>query len=321
MIVAVDLGSNTLRGVQWECLEGAKGYFEEIVRLGEGVWERGYISEEAVERVIEGLNRMKEEFNLSGPELKRVKGIGTEALRRAKNRNWVLGQIRRATGIRIKVISPSREAFLGAIGVERCLRVHNFEEYRHFLMVDIGGGSTEITLRHREGVVSKSFPVGIVKLAEQFRTPERIALHLREYRPLFREFFQNLYARFRKPKILVGSSGTPTTLANLKHGGTYSTYDRFKVNGTILTEEEIREWYDRLLGMEMGKREELVGVGRGDLIGAGIQLLLEVMKSAQFRQIVACNDGVLEGVVVEECRRLELKEKGELLKKLRAGGR
>jgi exopolyphosphatase/guanosine-5'-triphosphate,3'-diphosphate pyrophosphatase len=246
-----------------------------------------------------------------------VKAIGTEALRRAKNRNGVLAQIRRETGVRIKVIPPEREAILGALGVERCLRVNQIGEPHHFLMVDIGGGSTEITLKHRQGIVSRSFPIGIVKLAEEFKTPEQIAIYLKKFRPKIREYLKTLFATFRKPKILVGSSGTPTTLANLKQGGDYRNYDKFRVNGTTLTQGELDYWLNRLLGMEMKKREELVGVGRGDLIGAGILILKEILKLADYREVVACNDGVLEGIGVDWCKRESINQQLERLKKLR----
>jgi exopolyphosphatase/guanosine-5'-triphosphate,3'-diphosphate pyrophosphatase len=85
---------------------------------------------------------------------------------------------------------------------------------------------------------------------------------------------------------------------------TYKTYDPSRVNCTIITPGDLDYWMDKLLKMEMKKREELVGVGRGDLIVSGILIFKEIFKLTKYRECVVCDDGVREGVATEACKKI-----------------
>jgi exopolyphosphatase/guanosine-5'-triphosphate,3'-diphosphate pyrophosphatase len=304
-MVAIDLGSNSIRGVEWDCSTNSpKKRFEKVVRTAEGLEKGGRISAEAVQRVVGAIEEMKKVLDFSDG----VKGVATEALRRASNGEEVLAQIEAETGVRFEVITPEEEGLFTAIGIQEGLKRRGVEPAHHFLAVDVGGGSTEFILVYKTQIVSNSYPWGIVTLSEKYRTPERIALYLKRQREKVRNFLQTLYITYKKPKLMVGSGGTPTTIAALKKGLTAKTYDPEVVTGTTITIEDLDYWYERLLRLELKKREELVGVGRGDLIGAGILILKEALKSAGFTKMVVTDEGVREGVAVVECRN---RKKGE----------
>jgi len=297
-MVAIDLGSNSLRGVEWDCATSTPiARFEKVIRTAEGLTEKGIILPEAIERIVAGIGEMKEVLDFS----KGVEGVTTEAIRQAKNRWQVLGEIERRTGIKFKLISPQEEAVYTAIAIFEGLKRCGIET-QHFLAIDVGGGSTEFILNSKGKVVSRSYRLGIVTLAEKFHTPDRMEFYLKRYRKPIRSFLETIYMTYKKPKIMVGTGGTPTTIGALKLGMTAKNYNPEQVNGISIGKEELEYWHRKLLGMEIKKREELVGIGRGDLIGAGILILREALKGAGFDRLVVSDDGVREGVAIVKCR-------------------
>lgn len=301
-MVAIDLGSNTIRAVKYDCATHTKlDEFERIVKTADKLVKTDGITDEAIQRVINAINDMKQRFNMS--ENEKIRAVATEALRAAKNKDYVLEKIKEKTGIEFEIISPQQEAEYTAVAVEKCLEKCDYVNYNHFLLVDIGGGSTEITVKNKENIVSESFRLGIVTITQKHKTPEAIKFAVKKKVKDIKNFLDFAFNTLRKPKLFVASSGTPTTLAALKLGMNYSTYDGSRVNGTIVTMEDLDYWAEKLMKMEMKKREELVGVGRGDLIISGIYIFKEIFKIAKFKECVVCDDGLREGVAIEECEK------------------
>jgi exopolyphosphatase/guanosine-5'-triphosphate,3'-diphosphate pyrophosphatase len=300
-MIAIDLGSNTIRIVKWDCEKNTKiGEYEKIVRTADGLVKTKKISDEAVERIINAINEAKEKITFND----KIIAVGTEVFRRAKNKDEVIRKIKEKTGIEIMVISPEEEANFTAIAVENCLDRCGFES-KNFFLVDIGGGSTELILKHKNEIVSKSFKIGIVTFTQKYKTPDAIKIAVKKEASKFKDFIDFAFNTFKKPKIFAASSGTPTTIAALKLGMNYHTYDPQRVNGTIITPEDLEYWTEKLMKMEMKKREYYVGVGRGDLIISGIMIFREIFKITKYRECVVCDDGVREGVAVWGCKNNE----------------
>ena len=301
-MIAIDLGSNTIRAIKYDCATNTKlDEFERIVKTADNLVKTQGITDEAIERIINAIKDMKQRFKIT--ENEKIKAVATEALRIAKNRDLVIKKIKEATGIEFEVISSEDEANYSAIAVEKCLEKCNYVNYNHFLLIDIGGGSTEVTVKNKESVLSESFKLGIVTITQRHKTPEVIKMAVKKKAKDIKNFLDFAFNTLRKPKIFVASSGTPTTLAALKLGMNYSTYDGSKVNGTKITLEDLDYWADKLMKMEMKKREELVGVGRGDLIISGIYIFREIFKLAKYKECIVCDDGLREGVAISECER------------------
>jgi len=302
-VIAIDLGSNTIRAIKYDCATNTKiDEFERIVKTADKLVKTDGITDEAIERIINAINDMKQRFNIS--ENEKIKAIATEALRAAKNKDYVIKKIKEATGIEFEIITPEDEANYTAIAVEKCLEKCGYDNYNHFLLVDIGGGSTEVTVKNKDSILSESFRLGIVTITQRHKTPEAIKIAIKKKMKDVKSFFDFAFNTLRKPKIFVASSGTPTTIAALKLGMNYSNYDGSRVNGTKVTLEDLDYWAEKLMKMEMKKREELVGVGRGDLIISGIYIFKEIFKLAKYKECIVCDDGLREGVAIEECKNI-----------------
>jgi len=303
-VIAIDLGSNTVRAIKYDCATGTKlDEFERIVKTADKLVKTNGITDDALERIIKALQDMKLRFSVS--ENEPVKAVATEALRSAENSKYIIEKIKEATGIEFEIITSEDEANYAAVAVEKCLEKCGYDNSNHFLLVDIGGGSTEVTLKNKENIISESFKLGIVTLTQRHKTPEAIKLTVRKKAKEIRDFLDFAFNTLRKPKLFVASSGTPTTIAALKLGMNYSNYDGSRVNGTKITVEDLDFWAEKLMKMEMKKREELVGIGRGDLIISGIYIFKEIFKAAKYKECVVCDDGIREGVAIQECENIQ----------------
>ena len=299
-MIGMDLGSNTIRIVKIDCKTKEKlGEFEKIVKTADRLVETKIISNEAVERIINAINEAKEIIDFND----KIKAVATEAMRRAKNKDEVLKEIEEKTGIEFEIISPDKEAYYDALSVEECIKRCAEADVRNFLLVDIGGGSTEVILKHKNDILSESYKLGIVTVTQKYKTPEGIKYAIKKEASKIKSFLDFAFTTYKKPKIFSASSGTPTTIAALKLGMEYKTYNPARVNGTVVTPEDLDYWLEKLMKMEMKKREKLVGVGRGDLILSGIYIFKEIFKLTKYNECIVCDDGLREGVAIEGCMR------------------
>ncbi len=295
-VVAIDLGSNTFRGVEMDCksLEPIAVY-EKIVKTADGLHESGKISDEAVERIIEAADEAKRVFNFNNL----VVAVTTEAVRRASNAKDVISRIKRETGIEFRTISGDVEASLTLLAVKKRLEKIGFKS-ESFVMVDIGGGSTEILFFDNGDFESRSFKVGIVTVAQKYKSLKKIEQEMPNLTLRMREFVEEKIAE-KRPKVFVATAGTPTTVAAMKLGLTYHTYDPMKINGTRVELKDLKVQLERLLGLDEKRRQELVGVGREDLIAAGILIYEAIFSILGFDESIVVDDGLREGVAIAAC--------------------
>ena len=301
-MVAIDLGSNTLRVVEYDCVHmRTTAAFEKIVKTADRLAMTGVIGHEAVERVIYAIREAQEQIDFQGQE---IVAVTTEALRRAKNADDVLARIAQETGVMFRIIDGEEEAYLTLLAVkERLQKLHHGA--RNFVLIDIGGGSTEIIFVYKDEVISKSFPVGIVTIAQQYTTLDVIKEALPHEMLSMQMFAAETLATRGSVEAFVATAGTPTTVAAMKLGQTYATYDAAKINGTILAKEELPRYLEKLLAMPFEKREETVGTGRSDLIAAGILIFEHLYTILEQKQCIVIDDGLREGVAIAYCEGLE----------------
>jgi exopolyphosphatase/guanosine-5'-triphosphate,3'-diphosphate pyrophosphatase len=293
-MVAIDLGSNTIRIVEYDCTSKTTlNSYEKIVRTADGLVNTQEISDEAIERIISALNEAKEKINFED-----VVAITTEAIRQAKNKDAVIQKIKEATNVEFKIVSPDEEAYYTTLAVEDFLK--SKYQYKAMFLADIGGGSTELIIKTKKELISESFKVGIVTVSQKYKSIEALEYGIKQDVKPFKEFIKFTKMSYR-PDIFVASSGTPTTIAALKVGLDYSTYDPQKVNGVELSVDDLDEWMDTLLKMETRHREKLVGVGRGDLIVSGIMIFKELFLMSGFDKCIVVDNGVREGIALDYC--------------------
>jgi exopolyphosphatase/guanosine-5'-triphosphate,3'-diphosphate pyrophosphatase len=287
-MIACDLGSNTLRIVEIECETFRRvKEFERMVKTADGLHESGRINDEAITRIIRAIEEAKEIFDLS-----RAYAVTTAAVRMATNGAEVLDEIASKTGVRFIMIDAKEEARLTTLAVT--WRLDSLGYHDNFMLVDLGGGSTEISIKSE----SKSFDIGIVTMAQKYASAQGVRAHLEEELSPLVKFIQ----RLEKPKLFVATAGTPTTIAAFKQGLDYAHYDVEKVNGTYLSLEDLDFALDRLISMDVVERERWVGVGRDNLIVAGVLIIKHIMIAAGFSEMLVIDDGLREGLAFEKCR-------------------
>jgi len=297
-LIAIDLGSNTLRVLAYDCATQKQIFaYEKVVKTADGLASSGHINDKAVERIISAIKEVKEALDFSSLP---IYAVTTEAIRRATNAQEVLIQIQKETGVHFNIISGDEEARFTLLAVKNRLKKLHYASDT-FVLVDIGGGSTELIFHYKDETISKSFPVGIVTIAQSYETLENIEKALPREMLDMQMFCAELYATKQKPDSFVATAGTPTTVAAMKLGFNYETYDAAKINGTSLQKEELDFYLKKLLSMPFEEREIAVGTGRSDLIAAGILIYKQLYTMLEFENCVVIDDGLREGVALEMC--------------------
>ena len=297
-MVAIDLGSNTLRVTKLDCeSRNFVADFEKVVKTADMLESTGVIHHEAVDRVIYAIKEAKETLDFSGEN---VKAVTTYAIRQASNSEDVLKRIAKETGISFEIISGEEEARLTLLAVKN--RLQKLQHVaKNFVLVDIGGGSTEIIFHYAEQRVSKSFPIGIVTMAQRHESLEKIAQALPREMLEMQMFCAEMYATRGEVDAFIATAGTPTTVAALKLGLNYANYDAKKVNGTQLEKSDLDLYLKKLLALPFAAREKAVGTGRSDLITAGILIYKQLFSMVEFGSCVVIDDGLREGLALDSC--------------------
>ncbi len=297
-MVAIDLGSNTLRVLEYDCDTGKQvSEYEKIVKTADGLAKYGVIGNEAILRVISAIKEAKQQIDFSTAV---VKAVTTEAVRRAANSEEVLLRIKEETGVVFEIISGEEEARLTLLAVKNRLLTLDHPS-QSFVLVDIGGGSTELIFHYEDVTITQSFPVGIVTIAQTYGTLDKIEKVLPQEMSQMQHFCSEVYEKYGKVDVFVATAGTPTTVAAMKHGLNYETYDASKINGTSLEVDELDIYLKELLSMPFEQREVTVGTGRSDLIAAGILIYKQLFGILGFGSCVIIDDGLREGVAIELC--------------------
>jgi exopolyphosphatase/guanosine-5'-triphosphate,3'-diphosphate pyrophosphatase len=271
--------------------------YEKVVKTADGLAEHGFINDDTVVRIIEAIKEAQQKIDFS---VQRVKAVTTEAVRRASNSNEVLSRIKKETGVTFEIISGEEEARFTLKAVKN--RLSKLQHASNtFVLVDIGGGSTELIFHYENETISKSFPIGIVTIAQTYENLNSIQKALPEEMFEMQMFCAEIYATRGKTDSFVATAGTPTTVAAMKLGQNYESYDASRINGTSLGVHELDFYLKKLLSMPFEEREIAVGTGRSDLIAAGILIYKQLYTLLEFDSCVIVDDGLREGVALDGC--------------------
>ena len=299
MLAALDVGSNTVRLLLGSVTRGKvlpQLYARRVTRLKGGQTLAG-LSPEGMTRTLSALHDFSKIINQYTPSV--LRAVGTEALRSAANGEAFAARVFNETGLLLEIIDGTEEARLAAAGVSSIVSQTPPDTC---LIFDIGGGSTEFILM-QQGVIlfQQSLHLGVIDLTETFSAGDRLAaIHAS-----ILEFSAGIYSSLQHYSImaeditLIGTAGTVTTLAALEMQ--MRDYDWRRVNGFLLSLDSIEDRYRQLLGMSVAAREQLPGMekGRGDLIIAGIEITLEIMRQFNFKNLTVSDFGLLEGILLK----------------------
>ncbi len=300
-MIAIDLGSNTLRVIEYDCNGHFGLSFDKMVKTADGLTATGMISQEAVDRIIAAIKEAKTMIDFNSHK---VTAVTTEAMRRAFNSHEALQQIFESTGVAFEIITPEREAELALHGVKKRLELLGLiGEDEPFALIDIGGGSTEIIFNRDGKSFARSFEIGIVTLTQRFSDSANLREDIHTVMQPIESFAAEAREDFGPAALFIATAGTPTTLAAMKLGMDYQTYDSERINGTSLYKNEIDPLLNRLLSMNHKEQEKAVGVGRSDLIETGIHIFEHLYTILGFDECITIDDGLREGVAYDACQK------------------
>ena len=295
-IAAIDLGSQTFRLAVVRIVDNRPQVLAselKNVRLGQGLAANGRLAENAIKRGIETLRNFRnvlDKFRVSD-----VIVCGTAALRNAANAGEFL-DLAEAEGFNIKILSGDEEAFISVMGVRTTLPAISTP----FLVVDVGGGSSEVVLASNSNILFNwSLNIGAVNLTEEFiRTDPPLAKELEKLRFHIRQKLSDLSAKLpQSPKAVVGVGGTATTLAAMALG--MEKYDPRRIRGYALGSQELDKLWNFLTGMKIHARRSISGLEskRADIILAGIAIFREILHITEFKELTVSDGGLLLGLL------------------------
>lgn len=303
---ALDLGTNNCRLlVARPTKYGFKviDAFSRIVRLGEGLTQSRCLSDAAMRRTIEALKVCTDK--LARRKVTRSRLIATEACRKAYNGPAFIERVYEETGLRVEVIDRETEARLAVAGSAALIE----PDCNRALIFDIGGGSSELMWLKRQDNELKiehwtSIPIGVVTLSERFDgrniTQDGFLSMTAEVAPHLKAFEDSIDDADRLASTcghMLGTSGTVTTLAGVARGLT--RYDRKKVDGCWLSDDNIEEVTARLLGLTYEERSAVpcIGSERADLVLAGCAILQAILQKWPCSRVRVADRGLREGIL------------------------
>lgn len=323
LYAALDLGTNSCRmliaqprGSQFQVVDS----FSKTVQLGVGLEASGRLGRASMGRTIQALRICQQKIEKHG--VRRMRLVATEACRRARNARDFIRQVRRETGLSLEIIAPEEEARLAVISCAPLVEAAT----EQLLVVDIGGGSTELVWIDLSRVEPKarsraimrmhagfhqageaevvdwiSVPLGVATLKDQFQDVEDDAARF----ALMSWFFEENLASFspyhaQSPRAgfqIIGTSGTVTTVAASWLG--LRRYDRTKVDGLQMTsaqiDQVIRDYLS--LGPDGRKNDPRIGRDRHSLIMSGAAILQALMRIWPTDRLSVADRGLREGLL------------------------
>lgn len=293
-IAAIDIGTNSMRLLVAE-VEGGQILKKKktvyYTRIGEGVNKTRRINEAAFERNLRALETIKE--ICMEEEVDDYMIFGTSALRDASNGGEFIAAAKRLHNMDIRILTGKEEASYGLLGVSSSLHLQDM------LIMDVGGGSTELVMVSKEvPVFLKSVDVGAVRMKEMF---------IRNDPPLENEIGKlELYVKNKIGDSLneiategemVGIGGTATTLSSMIQE--MECYDPDRINGSRVSRKELTELIEKMKTMNYEERVQITGLDekRADIILAGMVIVKAVLEATGKDHFIVSDSDNLEGSI------------------------
>ncbi|MEU1214630.1 exopolyphosphatase [Streptomyces sp. NPDC005791] len=305
-VAAIDCGTNSVRLLVAD-LDPTTGDFTEldrrmrIVRLGQGVDRTGRLAPEALERTFDACREYAAAIEELGAE--RVRFVATSASRDAENSDTFVRGVVDILGVEPEVVTGDQEAQLSFDGATKELVGSDHLE-KPYLVVDIGGGSTEFVVGDDRVRAARSVDIGCVRMTERHLvvdgavvdppTPDRIAAIRADIGAALELAGETVPVS--SAATLVGLAGTVTTVAAMALG--LEEYDSAAIHHSRVSVEQVREITERLVASTHEERAAIPAMhpGRVDVIASGALVLLAVMERAGAREVVVSEHDILDGI-------------------------
>lgn len=298
----VDIGTNSCRLLVLDG-DGVQVARELVItRLGRGVDESGHLDDEALRHTLDTLESYRDAWRGHGVDDSAVRVAATSAVRDAEDRDRFVDGVRGIVGVEPEILSGEQEAELAYRGA-----VASIEVDAGVVVLDVGGGSTELVVGGAEPEGSVSMQLGSVRLTERILqdappTAPQLAAARIEIAERIGEAATALRVRGLEPRsvdTLVGVAGTVTTLGMLVMR--QAEYREGAVHGREIDLATVRDWSDRLLRMRTDEIAALgpVQAGREDVIAAGVLIVRSVMERLRFARLTVSETDSLDGLLLD----------------------
>ena len=301
-LAAVDVGSNAIRlaigSVEADRSLTVIENIREAVRLGQDVFRTGIIAEDTIERATDAFVRFRQSIESHGA--KWTKAVATSATREAVNRDLFIDRVTQASGIEVAVIGPEEEARLVHLGVSQKMNLKN----KLAMLVDIGGGSAEITLVENGQILStESFKMGSVRLLQVLEEKKHGERHFNQ---LVREYVDGAQRRIKKEignqkiDVCIGTGGNIESLAELRK-------ELFgKDRNSSITRDELDTLVKKLQAMTYEERVQELRLrpDRADVIVPASVVLQKFVKLADVDEVLVPNVGLKDGLLLDMVQEL-----------------
>lgn len=292
----IDIGSNTIRLVlyKYEKNEGLRefGNVKTVARLRSNIEPNGEMSEEGIQLLADTLNSFKQ--IIEDYEITDIKAVATAAIRQAKNKHQIIARMKKETGVKIDILSEEEEAYFGFLAVAHSMDTPSA------VTIDIGGGSTEITLYTDKKLQrSFSFPFGTVSLKQNFVSGDLIN---DSERKLLREFVQKQFTSIpwiqnvNYPIVAIGGSARNVAQVH-QHSIDYPISG---IHHYEIDKDDLVNLSDSLGKMTLEQLKQLDGLSsdRADIIGVAMDVFLELMDIVGTKAFQVSKKGLREGVII-----------------------
>ncbi|WP_322942216.1 Ppx/GppA phosphatase family protein [Actinacidiphila yeochonensis] len=309
-VAAIDCGTNSIRLLiaEPDPVTGLLADLDRrmlIVRLGQGVDRTGRLAPEALERTFAACREYAEAIRAHGVPPERIVFTATSATRDAVNRDEFTRGVLDILGVEPQVVSGDEEARLSFTGATSELTdAHGL--HAPYLVVDIGGGSTEFVLGSTEVAAARSVDIGCVRLTERHLvadgkvvdppTAERIAAINRDIDAALDQ--AAAHVGLDQARTLVGLAGTVTTVAAIAQD--LPRYDSAAIHHSRISLEQVRSITARLVAADHAERAAIPSMheGRVDVIVAGALILLRIMERTGAAEVVVSEHDILDGIAL-----------------------
>jgi len=295
-VAAIDCGTNSIRLLIADISDGKfREVYRtmEIVRLGQGVDKNKNFDPDAIKRTLAAVSTFSNEIGRRG--VSAIRFCATSATRDAQNRELFIDGVEKILGVTPEVISGEEEANLSFLGAVR--EMHSSDA--PYLVVDIGGGSTEFVFGDSVVESARSVNIGCVRMSErhlnsQPATSESIEAAIVDIDTAIAQAAE--IVPIKSAKTLVAVAGTATTVAAAALG--LESYDRYAIHLSRISASKVSEISKMFLGMT---RDQIAALGymhpgRVDVISAGALVLDRVLKQSGATEFVASESDILDGI-------------------------
>jgi exopolyphosphatase/guanosine-5'-triphosphate,3'-diphosphate pyrophosphatase len=301
-VAAVDCGTNSLRlliadlGADGGLVERERR--TEIVRLGQGVDATGEFHPDALRRTFAVVEAYAERIQAAEVPVDRIHFVATSAARDARNREQFFTGVLDRLGVMPDIISGDREARLSFAGALSGVRV----TAEPVLVMDIGGGSTELIVGSAVGTMTSavSLDIGSVRMTERFLKagppdPEAVAAAT----AYIDDLLDGSGIDFDSIRTWIGVAGTATTLGGVSLG--LPKYDRARVHRLLMSADQVGALLDRLRAMTVEEIRALPSMhpGRADVITGGTLIASRVGARTPAPGMVVSETDILDGIALE----------------------